>query len=113
MAGNLGHAKPVEVRDNQSRCRYEIWVGEELAGIEGYEIGDDGVITLLHTIIDEKYSRQGYARAMVREILDGMRARQQTFRPVCTYVQRFLTRFPEYRELAAPSDGAGVAARAD
>ncbi|WP_149361801.1 GNAT family N-acetyltransferase [Lolliginicoccus suaedae] len=92
----------IAVIDNQSRSRYEIWVDGEFAGLEGYEIGDDGVITLLHTIIDEAYSRQGYARAMVSAILDGMRARQQTFRPVCSYVQSFLDRFPEYRELVAP-----------
>lgn len=102
----------IEVRDNQSRARYEIWVGDELAGIEGYEIDDDGVITLLHTIIDEKFSRQGYARAMVRGILDGMRMRQQTFRPVCTYVQRFLKRFPEYHDLVAP-DSVAAGARSD
>ncbi|AEF39004.1 GNAT family N-acetyltransferase [Hoyosella altamirensis] len=92
----------IEVLDNQSRSRYEIWVDGVLAGIEGYEIADDGVITLLHTIIDEDFSRQGYARAMVRGILDGMRARQQQLRPLCTYVQRFLTRFPEYQDLTAP-----------
>lgn len=93
--------RSIEVLDNQSRSRYEVWVDGEMAGIEGYEIGDDGTITLLHTIIDEKYSRQGYARAMVRGILDGMRARQQTLRPVCPYVQRFLGRFPEYQDLVA------------
>jgi predicted GNAT family acetyltransferase len=90
-----------EVLDNQSHCRYEIWVDGELAGVEGYEIDEHGVVTLLHTVIDDEYIRQGYARAMVRGILDGMRVRQQRFRPVCTYVQRFLTRFPEYQDLVA------------
>ncbi|MBD8507390.1 N-acetyltransferase [Hoyosella sp. G463] len=94
------HAR-IDVIDNQSRSRYEIWVDGDFAGLEGYEIDDDGVITLLHTIIDEAYSRQGYARAMVRAILEGMRSRQQSFRPVCSYVQSFLDRFPEYRELVA------------
>jgi predicted GNAT family acetyltransferase len=90
-----------EVLDNQSRSRYELWVDGVLAGIEGYEIDDEGVVTLLHTVIDEQFSRQGYARTMVRGILDGMRTRQQQFRPVCSYVQRFLTRFPEYKDLVA------------
>lgn len=93
--------RPIEVLDNQSRSRYEIWVGGVLAGIEGYEIGDDGVVTLLHTVIDEEFGRQGYARAMVRGVLDGMRLRQQQFRAVCPYVRRFLGRFPEYQDLLA------------
>ncbi|WP_278313817.1 GNAT family N-acetyltransferase [Lolliginicoccus levis] len=96
-----GDQSRIAVIDNQSRSRYEIWVDGEFAGLEGYEIDDDGVITLLHTIIDEAYSKQGYARAMVRAILDGMRERQQSFRPVCSYVQSFLDRFPEYRDLVA------------
>ncbi|GGC61681.1 N-acetyltransferase [Hoyosella rhizosphaerae] len=93
--------RSIEVFDNQSRSRYEVWVNGEFAGLEGYEIADDGTITLLHTIIDEEYSRQGIARALVRGVLDGMRVRQQQFRPVCTYVQGFLKRFPEYQDLVA------------
>jgi uncharacterized protein len=83
------------------RDRYELLQADTFIGFEGYDVGEDGVITLLHTIIDEKYGRQGYARALVTLILEDMRAKEQKMKPVCTYVQGYLERFPEYKDLVA------------
>lgn len=86
---------------NTDRDRYELWSGAEFIGLEGYELADDGIVVLQHTVIEEKYGRQGYARAMVTLILDDIREHGQKIRPLCTYVQSYLERFPEYNDLVA------------
>lgn len=95
---SVSHENLTLVQDS-SRGRYELHCGDTFIGFEGFETDDDGVITLQHTIIDEKYGRRGFARALVTMILTDMRAKGQTMVPLCTYVQSYLDRFPEYGDL--------------
>ncbi|MFC0315201.1 GNAT family N-acetyltransferase [Gordonia phosphorivorans] len=85
------------LRDNPDRDRYELWSGEELVGVEGYERTDDGDLILLHTVVTEKFGRAGFARLLVSQVLDDVAARGIKITPVCTYVQKFLERYPQYR----------------
>jgi predicted GNAT family acetyltransferase len=71
-----------------------------LVGFLEYRL-EGGVRVILHTIIDEAYSRQGWARTLVTEALarfaeDGIRIRS-----MCSYVDTFMERFPQYRRLLA------------
>ncbi len=85
------------------RDRYELWSGDELIGVEGYEPREDGTVVLLHTVVTEKYGRAGFARLLVSSVLDELTTQGTTIVPVCTYVQKFLDRFPQYRTAVAPS----------
>lgn len=87
------------LRDNPDRDRYELWSGDELVGVEGYERAADGTLTLLHTVVTEKFGRAGFARLLVSEVLDDIADRGGRIVPVCTYVQHFIERFPQYRSL--------------
>ncbi|MEZ5211321.1 MULTISPECIES: GNAT family N-acetyltransferase [unclassified Gordonia (in: high G+C Gram-positive bacteria)] len=89
------------LRDNPDRDRYELWSGDELVGVEGYERDADGHLVLLHTVVTEKFGHAGFARLLVHEVLDDAAARGVTVRPVCTYVQKFVERFPQYRSVIA------------
>lgn len=86
-----------ELRHFPDRDRYELWSGDELIGVEGYESRDDGTVVLLHTVVTEKYGRAGFARLLVSSVLDDLTAGGTKIVPVCTYVQNFLDRFPQYR----------------
>ncbi len=88
---------PPVLRDNPDRDRYELWSGDELVGVEGYERAADGALVLLHTVVTEKFGRAGFARLLVSAVLDDAAARGLRVRPVCTYVQGFVERFPQYR----------------
>ncbi|MFM9376300.1 GNAT family N-acetyltransferase [Gordonia sp. VNK21] len=90
---------PPELRANPDRDRYELWSGDELVGVEGYERTADGNLILLHTVVTEKFGRAGFARLLVASVLDDVAAQGRTITPVCTYVQRFLERFPQYQVL--------------
>lgn len=92
---------PPALRDNPDRDRYELWSGDELVGVEGYERTDDGDLVLLHTVVTEKFGRAGFARLLVREVLDDAARRGLRVKPVCTYVLGFVDRFPQYRSVLA------------
>ncbi|HHX84391.1 MAG TPA: N-acetyltransferase [Actinomycetales bacterium] len=85
---------------NPDRDRYELWDRETFMGLVGYE-RDGDVYILLHTVIEEEYGQQGIARLLVSLVLTRMRLDGHKIRPVCSYVRRFLTRFPEYQLLVA------------
>jgi predicted GNAT family acetyltransferase len=82
------------------RGRYSLWHAGVFIGFLGYT-EDDGVVTLQHTIIDEAHGRKGYARALVTLVLDRLRAADKRIIPECTYVQDYLSRYPEYRDMVA------------
>ena len=87
---------------NTDRDRFELWDGDTFMGLVGYE-KDGDVYILLHTVIEERFGQQGIARLLVSLVLTRMRLDGIKIRPVCSYVRRFLIRFPEYQLLVAPS----------
>lgn len=89
------------LRDNPDRDRYELWSGDELVGLEGYERADNGDLTLLHTVVTEKFGRAGFARLLLSEMFDDVEARGVKVIPVCTYAQQFVARFPQYQRFVA------------
>lgn len=89
------------LRHFADRDRYELWSGDELVGVEGYERRPDGTLVLLHTVVTENYGRAGLARLLVSTVLDELDRAGTKIVPVCTYVQGFLTRFPQYQRLVA------------
>ncbi|MFC7754703.1 GNAT family N-acetyltransferase [Tsukamurella soli] len=97
-------AEPLRLFDNPVRDRYEMWSGDELIGVEGYEVTEHGDVILLHTVVMEKFGQQGFARGLVRGVLDDAAARGRHVIPVCTYVRKFIARFPQYQELVAAAN---------
>ena len=69
-----------------------------LVGFLEYRMDGD-VRTILHTIIDESHSRQGWARTLVTEALDVFARDDHKLRSMCSYVDRYLARFPQYRAM--------------
>ncbi|MCI2264228.1 GNAT family N-acetyltransferase [Sediminivirga luteola] len=100
---------PVEIVDNLGRGRYELWRvdsdgGRTFIGFVGYRLQETGVVELQHTVISERFSRQGFARLLVTNLLDRLRERGERIVPTCTYVQSYLERFPHYQDLVAEGE---------
>lgn len=88
------------VRDNPGISRYEAVLDGAVAGFSQYE-RHDGLITFLHTEVDEAHAGHGIGGAIVRESLDDVRARGLTVRPLCPFYKAFLDEYPDYADLLA------------
>jgi predicted GNAT family acetyltransferase len=87
-----------EVRDNHERNRYEILVDGALAGFVQYNMRA-GRLILVHTEIDDAFSGRGLGTALVSGMLDDIRIRGVHIVHVCTFVESFIERHPEYDDL--------------
>ena len=99
-----GTGAPV-VTDNTAKSRYEVHVGDALAGSVSYRLRVGGeVINLIHTEIDPKFQGAGLAGQLAEAALDDIRARRLTVLPTCPYIRSWIGRHPDYEDLVA-SDG--------
>ena len=65
-----------------------------------YRPDDDGRLVFDHTEVDKGYSGQGLAGRLVGFALDDVRARGKRIVAICSYVDKYVTEHPEYRDLA-------------
>jgi len=92
------------VTDNPSASRYELRVGEELAGFVEYKLGHhDSVISLVHTQVDDAFQGKGLAAHLARYSLDDARERGLAVLPFCPYINSWIKKHPEYADLV-PAD---------
>ncbi|WP_209326132.1 GNAT family N-acetyltransferase [Brevibacterium renqingii] len=95
---------PVKVVRNVDRERFELYTDEdpgEFIGFLAYREIDPQTLELQHTIISEGFSRRGFARTLVTTVLGLIRDDGGRIVPTCTYVQDYLSRFPQYGDLVA------------
>ncbi|WP_024795828.1 GNAT family N-acetyltransferase [Tomitella biformata] len=99
----------LQIIENTAQDRFELWVEGDLVGIIGYSVeGDDCtpgragagcVVALMHTVVMEDYWHRGLAAVLVRHTLDTAVERGWRIQPVCTYVQAFVGKNPDYASL--------------
>lgn len=95
---------------NEDRDRAELWDtvdGERtFIGFIGFADHDAEAeaTRLQHTIVNERFGRQGYARCLVALLLDRFVEQQRPFISECTYIDYFLERYPQYKSLQRPVD---------
>jgi uncharacterized protein len=93
---------PVEVRDVPARHRFEVLVGEEVAGFATYRLEGD-VIAFLHTEIDDAYEGKGLGSRLVREALQQVADRGLGVLPYCPFVRGYLQDHEELASLVPPA----------
>jgi len=92
----------VEVRNNKTEYRYEVWADGELAGYTQYVLRR-GRIAFLHTEIYESYEGLGLGGRLARAALDDARARGLMVMPFCPFIADYIERhLDEYGDLVAP-----------
>ncbi|WP_182346595.1 GNAT family N-acetyltransferase [Tomitella gaofuii] len=95
--------------ENTAQDRFELRVGDELIGILGYAVETPGEsaatagagtqVAFMHTVIMEDHWRRGLAAELVEFAMTAARDRGWRVRPVCTYVQRFLVKNPDFQHI--------------
>ena len=87
------------VRDNPAQNRFEMDLGDSIA-IANYRLSP-GVVTIYHTEVPPRHGGQGIGSALVRGVLDIIRARNEKVQPRCPFVTAFIRKNPEYQDLLA------------
>lgn len=87
-----------EVRDDRARFRYELLVDGDVGAFVQYTMRG-GRLLLVHTEVDKARQGQGLATALIKGVLDDIRVRGIPVLPVCSFVDRFIKRHPEYDDL--------------
>ena len=88
----------VVMHDNRAQNRYEIKVGDEVAGFTLYYLEGDR-IALVHTEVDVAYEGQGLGGRLARHALDDARKRGLRVTPSCPFFKRYIGMHPEYKDL--------------
>jgi predicted GNAT family acetyltransferase len=90
------------VVDVPDRSRFEIRVGDELAGFAEYR-RRPGLIAFVHTLIDPRFEGQGLASELVRTALAQARSENVAVLPFCPFVRGYIADHRDYLDLV-PED---------
>ncbi|UYP18886.1 N-acetyltransferase [Rhodococcus sp. Z13] len=91
----------VIVVHNAEQQRYELHDDDAVIGYTQYHPDGDTQLVFDHTEVDKGYSGQGLAGKLVGSALDDVRARGRKVVAICPYVDKFIDKHPEYRDLTA------------
>ena len=85
------------LNNNIKEHRFEMPVGEYIAFIEYQEKPE--YIALIHTEVPEALEGQGIAAILVEKVLTFIQEQGKKILPLCSYVQHFLSKHPEWNTL--------------
>ena len=89
-----------EVRDNPGRGRYELTVDGRIVSIADYHL-DGATVVVPHVETDPAMRGRGMADRLMRGMLDDIRRRGLTVRPICSYAAGFIRDHPGDADLVA------------
>jgi len=89
----------IPLNNNEARHNFEMVVEGERAFID-YQLRGDKIY-LIHTEVPQALEGKGIASAMVQKAMHYMEDHHLKIVPLCTYVQHFLKRYPEWNKLVA------------
>jgi uncharacterized protein len=95
----------VETRvvDNHEAQRFEISVGDEVAGYAEYDVRD-GVMVLPHVVVQPRFEGRGLGSELTRAALEAAREQGLGVLPYCSFVRTYIRRHQgEHLELV-PAD---------
>ncbi|MGY4719098.1 GNAT family N-acetyltransferase [Naumannella huperziae] len=92
-------ADNVRIEHAERKHRYEVWVGDDLAGFTRYTLPDDDHVDFIHTEVGDRYAGQGLAARLVREALDDVRAQGKRIIPHCPYVASYVRKHDDWADL--------------
>ena len=89
------------LNNNLELHRLELQVDENIAFIE-YKILHD-LLFLIHTEVPASLQGKGIAGIIVRKALEYAKENNYKIVPICSFVQSYLEKHQEWRELVAPN----------
>lgn len=83
------------VARNDEKSRYEIQIGDTVAGFAAFR-QNPGRVAFTHTVIEPEFGGRGLGSILVRDALTDVSARGETIVPFCPFVQSWLKRHPDF-----------------
>lgn len=80
----------VTVTRNDEKQRYEIHVGEALAGFTDFVPDSHGRLVFPHTEVDPAFGGRGLGSTVVADAMADVAARGETVVPLCPFVVKYL-----------------------
>ena len=84
--------------DDPDRMRYEIFVGDTLAGFATYRRAGDHIV-ILHSEVLPEFEHHGLASHLAQATLDDIRRRGLRVVPQCPFFATYVREHPEYDDL--------------
>lgn len=91
---------PLAVRDNPTRHRFEIDLGDGDVAFAAYNLLP-GEIRFYHTEVPENHGGKGIGTALIRAGLAAARERGLKVIPVCPFFRAYLKKHPEEMDLVS------------
>jgi len=89
--------QPKVVR-NDDESRYEVRVGERLAGFAAYTERGGKLTVFTHTEIDDAFAGQGLGKVLAKAALDDVVERGRVIVPECPFIASYLRRNSGYED---------------
>ena len=99
----------VRIARNDEAHRYELFVGDELAGFAEYRLRP-GRIVFIHTVVDPAFEGQGLGSRLARHALDDAVARGERIVPRCPFIAAYLRTHPGWEASVDWPEGTSPAA---
>ena len=90
--------KAFDVKHNFSEMRFEIQVGDDLAELF-YQLDGNGII-FHHTFVPPALEGQGIGSQLAQAGLEYAKTKSLRVIPLCSFVESYIRRHPEYQSLA-------------
>ena len=84
-------ADEVTVQRNDETGRYEVHVGDVLAGFTEFQADARGRIRYPHTVVDPAFRGRGLAQTVIAEAMADEARRGSTIVPLCPVVAKYLS----------------------
>lgn len=86
-----------KVRNNEELSRYELTV-TGVTALVTYDMRE-GRIALTHTEVPGALTGQGIGSALAKGTLDDIRSKGMKVLPLCSFIEDYIKRHPEYQDL--------------
>ena len=87
-----------ELKHNEAQSRYELLMGERVAGHADYRKQGD-VFVFTHTEIDQAFEGQGLGSKIAAFALGDVQKRGAKADPRCPFIAKYIDKHPEYAAL--------------
>jgi len=91
----------MDILNNPLDHRFEVEINGSLAFID--YVLDEGLITLVHTEVPPALGGQGIGGKLVKEALEFAEHHQLLVVPQCPFVQSYINKHEQYRDLVSPN----------